>query len=288
VVQASSLHILEKSSQDGCTTILRFVVQASSLHILEKSSQDGCTTILLRVREAEPPVNMRSVAQNLERIRQRIADAALRAGRDADDVRLVAVTKYHDLDEMRALLDAGHRVLGESRIQEVLPKIEALGTIAFAPPIEWHLIGHLQTNKANKAVGPFALIHGVDSLHLAEALQRAAESADTTVSILLQANVSGEESKHGVAPEGLEPLVRALRPLDRVRCLGLMTMAPYECAPEATRPVFRALREWRDRLRELGLDHLDLRHLSMGMTNDFEVAVEEGATWVRVGTAIFE
>ena len=234
-----------------------------------------------------------SIAQNLENVRRRIAEAAARAGRSPEDVALVAVTKRRSPEQIRSLVAAGQRVLGENRVQEALEKIalfetEALEAPGGAAPLEWHLIGHLQTNKAKIIVGKTALVHGVDSARLALALQHAAEARDATVDFLLQLNVSGEESKFGLTPEEADGVVRELAPLDRLRCRGLMTMAPWESDPEATRPVFRALREVFERLRDEGHSHLDLRHLSMGMSNDFEVAVEEGATLVRVGTALFE
>jgi pyridoxal phosphate enzyme (YggS family) len=226
------------------------------------------------------------IAQNLQTVLDRMARAARRAGRAPEDVRLVAVTKFHPPEEIRPLIAAGQTALGENRVQDLVEKMDVFDREAL--PLDWHLIGHLQTNKARKVVGRVALIHGVDSLHLAEAIQQAAESADTTVEILLQVNISGEESKFGLEPETLDAVARGLAPLDRVRCCGLMTMAPFEMEPEETRPVFRGLREAMERLRERGYAHLDLRHLSMGMTNDFEVAIEEGATLVRVGTALFE
>ncbi|MBN1868565.1 YggS family pyridoxal phosphate-dependent enzyme [Candidatus Sumerlaeota bacterium] len=228
------------------------------------------------------------IAQNLEAVRRRIARAAGRAGRDPSEIGLVAVTKHQSLDAMRALIEAGHCVLAENRVQEAIRKIDAMKEVPNLPSIEWHMVGHLQTNKANKAVGRFHLFHGIDSVRLAEALQRAADRAGTNERILLEVNVSGEDSKYGISPDELAGVAAALRPLDRIRCLGLMTMAPYEAEPEQTRPVFRDLRELRDRVRDLGFDRLDLHHLSMGMTNDFEVAVEEGATLVRIGTALFE
>lgn len=225
------------------------------------------------------------IAQNLQDVLDRMTRSARRVGRAPEEVRLVAVTKLHPPEEIRPLIAAGQTTLGENRVQDLVEKMDLFDREP--TPLEWHLIGHLQTNKARKVVGRVALIHGVDSLHLAEALQQAAESADTTVEILLQVNISGEESKFGLEPTELDAVARGLAPLDRVRCCGLMTMAPFEMEPEETRPVFRGLREAMDRLRERGYDHLDLRHLSMGMTNDFEVAIEEGATLVRVGTALF-
>ncbi|HNY27399.1 MAG TPA: YggS family pyridoxal phosphate-dependent enzyme [Candidatus Sumerlaeota bacterium] len=225
------------------------------------------------------------IAQNLQDVLDRMTRAARRVGRAPEEVRLVAVTKLHPPEEIHPLIAAGQTMLGENRVQDLVEKMDLFDREP--TPLEWHLIGHLQTNKARKVVGRVALIHGVDSLHLAEALQQAAESADTTVEILLQVNISGEESKFGLEPTELDAVARGLAPLDRVRCCGLMTMAPFEMEPEETRPVFRGLRETMEQLRERGYGHLDLRHLSMGMTNDFEVAIEEGATLVRVGTALF-
>lgn len=227
------------------------------------------------------------IARNLDVVKRRIAQAARRAGRDPDEVALVGVTKKRPVEQVQALIAAGQRVLAENRVQEALARIE---TFADAPggAIEWHLIGHLQTNKAGKVAGRFALIHSVDSLRVAEALERAAERDDSTVDFLLQMNVSGEESKFGLSPDALPGTIEELRAFERVRCRGFMTMAPFVSEPEEARPVFRALRALRDRVRDEAHEHIDMRHLSMGMTNDFEVAVEEGATLVRVGTALFQ
>jgi len=227
-----------------------------------------------------------SIPDRLSHVRHRIAAAAERAGRCVEDVGLVAVTKRHGSEEIRELIEAGQLVLGENRVPEMLEKVRVFREGYSG--VQWHFIGHLQTNKARRVVGEAALIHSVDSLRLAEALQRGAESADCVVDFLLEANVSGEVSKFGIGVGDLETVASGLRSFDRVRCLGLMTMAPFVDDPEDARPVFRGLRKAMERLREAGHEHLDLRHLSMGMTNDFEVAVEEGATLVRVGTALFE
>lgn len=238
------------------------------------------------------------LAANHAAIRARIAAAAARAGRDAAHITLVAVTKNHAIERVRELLAAGAADLGENRIQEAQEKFTPLraerDAAGLATP-RLHLIGHLQTNKAKYVVRLFDLVHSVDSLRVAEALDEAcARAGRERIEILLQANVSGEESKFGVAPGDLEALLRAVAPLPRVVPVGLMTMAPYEYEPEQTRPVFRGLREARNRLAALGVVSgataapLTLPHLSMGMTNDFEVAIEEGATLVRVGTALFE
>ncbi|MBI4795445.1 MAG: YggS family pyridoxal phosphate-dependent enzyme [Deltaproteobacteria bacterium] len=196
---------------------------------------------------------MSQIAWNLEEVRKRLEAAARRAGRNPAAVKLVAV--------------------------KAREKIAALG-----PGVTWHLVGHLQTNKAKAAVELFQLIHSVDRLHLAQALEKAAAHQQKIQEILLQVNLAGEESKSGATPEAAPELLREIARLPHLRVLGLMIMPPF-LDPEAVRPYFRALRELRDRLRQLDLGPLP--ELSMGMSEDFEVAVEEGATLVRVGTAIF-
>lgn len=220
------------------------------------------------------------VAERLEAIRRRIAEAARRAGRSPHDVTLVAVSKTHPAELLEAALAAGQIIFGESRIQEALPKIEALGGRA-----EFHLIGHLQRNKVNQAVGRFALIHAVDSVRLIEELERRAAALGLVQRVLLEVNVSGEASKYGVPPEGVRELVEALERSPHLMGEGLMTIAPDVDDPEEVRPFFRRLRELGAGLT--GFERFTPRHLSMGMSGDFEVAVEEGATLVRVGSAIF-
>ena len=221
---------------------------------------------------------MNKIAQNLEEVRKRIAAAAQRAGRDPAAVRLVAVSKTVGVDRIKEALAAGQKSFGENYLQEAKAKIETLGEAA-----DWHFIGHLQSNKAKAAVGLFPLIHSVDRLSLAQALEKAAAQLGKVQDILLQVNLAGEESKSGTAPELAPGLLREIALLPHLKVLGLMTMPPF-LAPEAVRPYFKALRELKDRLQaDLG----PLPELSMGMTGDFEVAVEEGATLVRVGTAIF-
>ena len=222
---------------------------------------------------------MSQIAHNLEEVRRRIAAAALRAGRDPAAVRLVAVSKTVPVELIREAVAAGQRLFGENYLQEARGKIEALGEAA-----EWHFIGHLQSNKATAAVGLFELIHGVDRLKLAEALDAAAASKGTLQKILMQVNLAGEASKSGTSPEAAPELLEEISRLPHLRMVGLMTMPPF-LAPEAVRPYFRALRELRDRLEELGGGPLP--ELSMGMSGDYEAAVAEGATLVRVGTAIF-
>lgn len=214
------------------------------------------------------------------KIRACIAAAARRAGRPPEAVTLVAVTKTYPLAVLLAALEAGLDIFGESRIQEALPKIEAIGTRA-----EWHLIGHLQRNKVDQAVGKFALIHSVDSLRLIQALEAQAKAMGVTQRILLQLNVSGEKSKYGALPEALPALLEALERSPHLSGEGLMTIPPYDPDPEASRRYFRRLKEI---LAETGArPRFTPRHLSMGMSGDFETAVEEGATLVRVGSAIF-
>jgi pyridoxal phosphate enzyme (YggS family) len=222
---------------------------------------------------------MSLIAQNLEVVKKRIIEAAQRTGRDPAQVRLVAVSKTVDADRVRQAVAAGHRLFGENYVQEARAKMAALG-----PGLTWHLVGSLQTKKAGAAVELFDLIHAVDRLKLARALDQAAARAGKVQEVLIQVNLAGEETKSGVAPGEAPELLRELARLPHLKVAGLMTMPPW-LPPEEVRPYFRALRELRDRLRlELGLP---LAELSMGMSGDYEVAVEEGATLVRVGTAIF-
>lgn len=210
----------------------------------------------------------------LDAVLARIGDACARAGRAPSDVRLVAVTKGHDVDEVRrTLLQHGHRRLGENRVQAWRDKAEALG-----PDVEWHLVGHLQTNKV-RFCRDFALLHGVDSARLVAALEADGRRHEHVFPVLLQVNVAGEDGKHGIAPAELADLLARARDGRCVRVEGLMTMAPFDPDPERARPVFRALRELAER-------H-GLERTSMGMSGDYEVAVEEGATWVRIGRALF-
>jgi pyridoxal phosphate enzyme (YggS family) len=208
-------------------------------------------------------------------VRRRIESACAAAGRDPSGVTLVAVTKGHGPDEVRrALIDQGHRDLGENRVQEWQGKAEALG-----PGVAWHLVGHLQTNKV-RFCAPFALIHSLDSARLADAHEAEGARRGHVFPVLLQVNVAGEAQKYGVPPREVAELARHVASLAHVRLDGLMTIAPYADDPERARPVFRALRELADR-------HAFGR-TSMGMSGDLEVAIEEGATWVRVGRAAFE
>lgn len=235
--------------------------------------------------EEETDTSAVPVAENLQRVRQRMADAALRAGRNPNEVTLVAVSKTKPLSLIEAALAAGQRDFGENRFEEAWAKVEACQERNIADII-WHFIGTIQSRKTVQAVGPFALVHSVDRFKIANRLHREAEATSNVLSVLLQVNVSGEGSKHGFAPEELLEIMPRFAELTGLRIQGLMTMAPLVDDPEEARPVFRQLRELRDRLRE-SYPQFTLPHLSMGMTNDFEVAIEEGATIVRIGSAIF-
>jgi pyridoxal phosphate enzyme (YggS family) len=223
-----------------------------------------------------------SIASNLKTVQDRIAAAARRAGRDPASVRLVTVTKTIDAERIREAVAAGASVLGENRVQEAREKIASLGPIA-----SWHLIGRLQANKAKYAVTLFYLIHSVDSLALAKEIDRQAARHDKVQDVLIEVNIAGEASKAGVEADAVMGLVRDLSMLKNIRVQGLMTMPPFSEDLEASRPFFRKLRELAADIGKEQVPGVTMKELSMGMSGDFEVAVEEGATLVRVGTAIF-
>jgi pyridoxal phosphate enzyme (YggS family) len=222
----------------------------------------------------------RMIAENLERVRVQIAEAATRAARSPNDVELVAISKTHDADRVREAYEAGQTVFGESRVQEARAKLPELPS-----SLHWHFVGHLQKNKIRHALPLFEMIHSVDSLGLAQEINRIAEEEGGRPRVLLEVNVAGEGTKFGFRPEILRSEMEPLLRLPRLSIEGLMTIPPLAEEAEASRKFFVQLRELRDALEE-EFD-LKLPHLSMGMTNDFPVAVEEGATLVRVGTAIF-
>jgi len=226
------------------------------------------------------------VAANLRAVRLRVAEAARRAGRDPGEVGIVAVSKTVDLARIHEAYLAGQRIFGENRVQEAEEKVRAWATAWPSERPSWHLVGHLQTNKAKVAVAIFDLIHSVDSIRLAEALDRHARAVGRVMPCLLEVHLSGEPSKFGLPPAELPEAIARMAPLAGIRIEGLMTIAPLEAAGEAARPYFRRLRELRDELAAR-FPGISWHHLSMGMTNDFEVAIEEGATLVRIGRAIF-
>jgi hypothetical protein len=223
---------------------------------------------------------MTSIAENLERVREQISRAAAKSGRSSDDVELVAITKTHPAELVHEAIEAGQILFGESRVQEARAKIPELPS-----NVHWHFVGHLQKNKVRQALPLFELLHSVDSLALAEDINRIAEEEGMHPRVLLEVNVAGEGSKFGFAPDKLREEMEELLALPRLPILGLMTIPPLAEEAEASRKYFIRLRELRDRLQTEF--RVDLAQLSMGMTQDFPVAIEEGATLVRVGTAIF-
>jgi len=223
---------------------------------------------------------MTAVAENLSRVREQIAEAAAKSGRSADDVELVTITKTHPAEKVREAIEAGQTLFGESRVQEARAKIPELPS-----NIHWHFVGHLQKNKIRHALPLFEMIHSVDSLTLAQEVNRIADEEGLHGRVLFEVNVAGEGSKFGFAPDKLREQMEELLALPRLTIVGLMTIPPMAEEAEASRKYFVQLRQLRDRLQTEF--RVDLAQLSMGMTQDFPIAVEEGATLVRVGTAIF-
>jgi pyridoxal phosphate enzyme (YggS family) len=226
------------------------------------------------------------IPDNIAEIRRRIEVAARRSGRPAEDIALMAVTKTHPAERIREAYAAGLRMFGENRVQEFVGKAAAVADLEGA---EWHMIGHLQTNKAVKTAELFGAVDSVDSLKLAEKLDAAAQKLGKKLPVLIEVNVGGETAKSGVAVESpeLEQLLLAAPGLEALQFRGLMTVPPFTDDPEGARGFFRKLRELRDRIAARKLPAVSMEVLSMGMSHDFEVAVEEGSTCVRVGTAIF-
>src|SRR5205809_854601 len=223
---------------------------------------------------------MTSITENLERVRLQIAQTAAKVGRAVDEIELVAISKTHDAVKVREAIEAEQRLFGESRVQEARVKIPELPS-----NLRWHFVGHLQKNKIRYALPLFELFHGVDSLALAQEMNRIAADEGMHPRVLLEVNVAGEGSKFGFLPDKLREQMEELLALQRLSILGLMTIPPLADEAEASRRYFVELRQLRDRLQTEF--HVDLPQLSMGMTQDFPIAVEEGATLVRVGTAIF-
>ena len=225
---------------------------------------------------------MADVADNLKRVQERVARSAERSGRSSDAVTLVVVTKTHPPERIQEAVDAGARSLGENRIQEAQDKV---GDVSGA--VEWHLVGHLQRNKVKAALEIFDVIQSVDSSRLAEEIGKRAVQMQKTARVLVQVSTSGADSQFGLAPEATPDFIGQLSEIEGITVEGLMTIGEFLPDPEAVRPCFVRLRELRDRIAQQNISGLSLDHLSMGMTGDFEVAIEEGATIVRVGTAVF-
>jgi len=227
-----------------------------------------------------------SIAENISHVHDRIAVAARRAGRDPQEIALLAVSKTFPAGHIRQAYEAGMRIFGENRVQEFATKAEAVRELREA---QWHMIGHLQTNKAAKAVELFSAVDSVDSLKLAEKLNVAAQKIGKKLAVLIELNLGGEEAKSGIAPDKpeLEQILEAAPQLEHLAIHGLMTIPPFTEDPQQARPYFRKLRELRDKIGARKLPGIKMDTLSMGMSHDFEVAIDEGSTCVRVGTAIF-
>lgn len=222
------------------------------------------------------------IQANISEIRGRIVAAATRANRDPGDIQLMAVSKTVPTERIREAMEAGVTVFGENYVQEAREKIPAVGPVA-----EWHMIGHLQTNKVKYVINLFDWVHSVDRLELARELDKRSGQRDRKLNVLIEVNVSGEESKNGIEPSQVLELVRQVSLFPNLCVRGLMTMPPYSDDPETSRPYFQALRRLRDDISAAVIPGVVMDELSMGMTDDFEVAIEEGATIVRVGRAIF-
>lgn len=222
------------------------------------------------------------VTENLEKVEEKIRQACERSGRKREDVTLIAVSKTKPVEMMEEAMQAGIRVFGENKVQEILKK-----EVLLPADIDWHLIGHLQRNKVRQIAGKVARIHSVDSLRLAEQIQKEYEKIEQTARILVEVNVAREASKFGLMPEETEEIIREIAVMPNIHVCGLMTIAPYVEDPEENRIHFRNLRKLLVDINAKNIDNISMRELSMGMTGDYETAIEEGATFVRVGTGIF-
>jgi PLP dependent protein len=233
---------------------------------------------------------MLAIKENLSRVMGRIEKAARKAGRDPNTIKLVAVSKTVEVARIKEAIEAGVSILGENYVQEAQNKIEEIGRPACTErfgegrPISWHFIGHLQSNKVKYAIHLFDMIHSLDSLPLAEELNRRAEQADQVIKVMIEVNLSKEATKFGTDEEKVLNLGKRIQHLKHLSLEGLMTMPPYFDSPEMSRPYYQALRELKEKMTKGGIP---MKELSMGMSNDFEIAIEEGATYVRVGTAVF-
>lgn len=222
------------------------------------------------------------LSENLKEVEERIRRACVRSGRNRNDVTLIAVSKTKPAEVLQEAYDLGIRTFGENKVQELTEKYDLL-----PGDIQWHMIGHLQRNKVKYIIDKTELIHSVDSLRLAETIEKEAEKHDMICDVLIEVNVAGEESKYGVDPEELNNLIMEISRFRHVRVRGLMTIAPFVENPEENRPIFACLRKLSVDIASKNIDNITMSVLSMGMTNDYEIAIEEGATMVRVGTGIF-
>ena len=222
------------------------------------------------------------IAENLAQVHKNIEDAARSAGRDPAEITLIDVSKTKPVSMLMEAYDAGERVFGENKVQEIMDKYDQM-----PQDVSWHMIGHLQRNKVKYIVGKVSMIHSVDSLRLAETIEQEAAKVDTVVPVLLEVNVAEEESKFGLSVEEVIPLAEQIASFSHVRVCGLMTIAPYVTDPEENRPIFRQLKKLSVDIAAKNINNVTMNVLSMGMTGDYAVAVQEGATMVRVGTGIF-
>ncbi|HCX89274.1 MAG: YggS family pyridoxal phosphate-dependent enzyme [Deltaproteobacteria bacterium CG12_big_fil_rev_8_21_14_0_65_43_10] len=225
---------------------------------------------------------MSQIADNLLLVKERVEKAALKAGRDPGEIKLVAVSKTVGVEEIREAISAGATILGESYVQEAKEKIEEIDH-----QVQWHMIGHLQTNKVKQAINLFDMIHSVDRIGLAEEINKRAKQSGKRVSVLIQVNISQETTKSGIERDRAISLVLEVSNLTNLKVEGLMTMPPYFDDPDDARPYFKSLRELKGEIGGERFENISMKELSMGMSNDFEIAIEEGATIIRVGTAIF-
>jgi pyridoxal phosphate enzyme (YggS family) len=225
---------------------------------------------------------MGTVKDNLETINKKIKEAALKVNRDPQEIKLVAVTKTATLEQIKEAINEGVKIIGENKVQEAKEKYQVLTT-----EVKWHLIGHLQTNKVKYAVEIFDLIHSVDSIKLAKEIDKRSVQFKKTIDVLIEVNISGEETKYGYNPEKVEAFLKEISEFSGIRVRGLMTIAPISKNKEEVRPYFRRLRELSERIRDKNIKNIKMDYLSMGMTDDFEIAIEEGANMVRIGRGIF-
>ncbi len=232
--------------------------------------------------EIPPGEKSMSIRENLERVRERIERAAESAGRDSSGITIIGVSKTHGPDKIMEAVDAGIADLGENRVQEFLGKVDRVQR-----ECRWHLIGHLQTNKVSKVIGRFTMIHSVDSLKLAEKLGRASADAGIVTDILLEVNTSGEGSKNGIDPEGAVDLCHMVSPIMGIRLKGLMTVGPWVDDIAVVTRAFEKLRRLGEDVTRAGIENVEMEHLSMGMTDDFEAAIAEGSTMLRLGRVLF-
>jgi pyridoxal phosphate enzyme (YggS family) len=223
-----------------------------------------------------------TIKNNLEIIKEKIKKAALKANRNPEEIKLVAVTKTATIEQIKEAISAGVKIIGENKVQEAKEKYQIL-----TADIEWHLVGHLQSNKVKYAIEIFDCIHSVDSIKLAQEIDKRSLQFGKITNVLLEVNVSGEETKYGIKPEEVEPFLKEISEFSRIRIRGLMTIAPIAEDKEEVRPYFRKLRELSEEIKSKSIKNVKMDYLSMGMTEDFEVAIEEGANMVRIGRGIF-